>query len=222
MPSCVPNQPSWKTQDERAEGRPGREQVEQDRLDRDHDRMEDEQQQQEGEAEDEQHDPAHAVRVDLGLVEADRRASPDVGGDAGQTAEDRRDDRAHGPDARSPSWRDRSPLPAMTTETEVTVPSLEAVRLGRAGQARHREQRRLEPRDGRLRGRGSACVTTTSRVRSVPARPVRLERLDGLHAVDAVSGNDVMSLSPRRSWVTGDASARSTPAAASAATIGGA
>ena len=75
---------------EQAEGRAGREQVEQDRLDRDDDRAERDEQQQEREAQHEGDDLRHAVRVEVDDVERVGRvaghAAPATPGSAPKTA----------------------------------------------------------------------------------------------------------------------------------------
>ena len=77
---------------EQAEGRAGREQVEQDRLDRDDDRAEGDEQEQEREAEDEGDDLRHAVRVEVDDVERASRGAGHERLDPGQRPEDGRDD----------------------------------------------------------------------------------------------------------------------------------
>ena len=67
-----------------AVGGGGRQQVEQDRLDRDDDRMEGDEHQQERQAEDEPEDERDAVGVDLGDVDGERRVAGHEGTDAGQ------------------------------------------------------------------------------------------------------------------------------------------
>ena len=77
IPSGPASQPSWKTSTRMPYAAATRQQVEQDRLDRDDDRVEGDEHQQERQPEHEDEDQRDAVGVDLGDVDRERGIAGD-------------------------------------------------------------------------------------------------------------------------------------------------
>ena len=100
-PKAWPRIPSWNTATMTPNAAAVDSRLSSDRLDRDHQRVEDDQQQQERQAEDEREHERDRVEVDLRDVERLGRVARDVGLDARQRSEGRRDHRrAHLADRR--------------------------------------------------------------------------------------------------------------------------